>query len=522
MKEFIEYTNYVNRKFEDDEWTIVAKLDPMDQEESQFTLSRIMENNTKFIQKILSSYQWEMTQEVGLPQFVIKNKKIHYDVNNVVQFGDIRIQVFTFIRHFDDGSQLDLIQEFILYHNLLFIPTKNHYVEQKNSDIVIEMNSDNIEIKTKYLRDYLAAKNMVLIRCHDHRRHVNKPIMDIINKDKNNIKIKDNTRHYSIVIDNLINNENTTYSRLMGKDIIKPYKEPLHEEYLSLNENKNESVSFIIGRTNKGKLVKKKCFQTKPSEFMNTVSFKQNVLKKYYDNHSKYSVNGKIVSCGRLWSIKYWIKDEQVRVLLGDLSHIPHDEQYHWGSHNVELQSLSNIPKIDELLHNEFGDVDPIQYLLETYKKINTIFKKLYGFNLFIELNEKNKHVLKSLHSLLTDEQKEFEEQIISLSKIFIESINTKKINEILKWNPTDEEKQKSIVYLEQYLIQYLQYKQSDVKAISNIFKIIQMLRSKYSAHLVSSNIDKTLTKHGFKNLSNTEISKKIILELNQSLNRIF
>ena len=86
---------------------------------------------------------------------------------------------------------------------------------------------------------------MVLIRCHDHRRHVNKPIIDIINKDKNNIKIKDNTRHYSIMIDNLINNENTTYSKLIGKDIIKPYKEPLHEEYLSLNENKNESVSFI-------------------------------------------------------------------------------------------------------------------------------------------------------------------------------------------------------------------------------------------------------------------------------------
>ena len=27
MKEFIEYTNDVNRKFEDDEWTIVFKLD---------------------------------------------------------------------------------------------------------------------------------------------------------------------------------------------------------------------------------------------------------------------------------------------------------------------------------------------------------------------------------------------------------------------------------------------------------------------------------------------------------------
>ena len=58
---------------------------------------------------------------------------------------------------------------------------------------------------------------------------------------------------------------------------------------------------------------------------------------------------------------------------------------------------------------------------------INAIFKELYGFDLFTELNEKNKHVQKSLHSLLTDDQKEFEEQIILLSKIFIESINEKK-----------------------------------------------------------------------------------------------
>ena len=522
MKKFIEYADYVDRDFENEEWVIVAKVDQIDQEESQFTLSRIMKNNIKFIQQILSRWQCEMTPEFGLPKFVIKNKKIYYDVNDTFQFGKIRIQVFTSIRHFDNSSQLDLIQEFILYHNLLFNPEKNHYVEQKNSEVVIEMNSDSIKIKTKYLRDYLAAKNMVLIRYHSHIRHIDKPIMNIINKSKNNIKRKDNTRHYSIMITKRFESENSTYSILNGKDIIKPYNKPLHEDYLYFNGDKDESVSFIIGHTNQGELIKKKCLQSKPSEFLSIVSFKKNVLKRYYDDNSKYSVNGKLISCGRSWNIKYWVKDEQVRVFLGDLSHIPHDEQYYWCSHNVESQSLSNISKIDELLYNEFGDVEPTQYLLKTRIKINAIFKELYGFDLFTELNEKNKHVQKSLHSLLTDDQKEFEEQIILLSKIFIESINKKKLGKIINWNPIGKEKQKSILYLEHYLDQYLQCDQSDAEAISKIFKTIQILRSEYAAHLVSSNIDKTLKKHGFENLSNIEIFKMVILELNQSLNKIF
>ena len=154
--------------------------------------------------------------------------------------------------------------------------------------------------------------------------------------------------------------------------------------------------------------------------------------------------------------------------------------------------------------------------------RINTAFRELYGFDLFIELNKKNKHVQKSLHSLLTNEQKEFEEQIIFLSKIFIESINKKELGKMINWNPTDKEKQKSILYLEHYLDQYSQCDQSDTEAISKIFKTIQTLRSEYAAHLVSSNIDKTLKKHGFENLSNTEIFKIVILELNKSLNKIF
>ena len=77
-------------------------------------------------------------------------------------------------------------------------------------------------------------------------------------------------------------------------------------------------------------------------------------------------------------------------------------------------------------------------------------------------------------------------------------------------------------MYLEHYLDQYLQCDQSDAEAISKIFKTIQILRSEYAVHLVSSNIDKTLKKHGFENLSNIEIFKMVILELNQSLNKIF
>ena len=524
-KEFLSFDNYVDRDFENEDWIVVARSEDIDSwKEHEFTLSRLIENDDKKINKILARYEWEVHQQFGLPEFSGWDGEVNYSTNNITDWQGIEIEFFTLIRYFDEPEppKLELIQNFIFYHNLLFVQDKNHYIEQQSGDVVVEITQNQIMIRNRYLRDYLAARNMVLVRYHDHRRRVDKPILEIIGKEREEIAKKNKSRNYSIVLAQHDFPNIRTYSRLLGKDIIKPYDEPLHQNYSDIKGEEKKSESFIVGRGNSGRIIEKNCKQDgEPLEFLQTVSFNKEVLKKYYDNPSKYTVNRDRLFRGHLWGIPYWIKNDRVHVHLGDLYMIPHDEQIYWKSFNVEPHEPPTKSKLDEIIENEFDGEDPIHQLLRIYEQLNKMFEGRYGFKLFKELSQENKHVLDSLHSLTSNEQKELEEQMISLAKIFVESINKKELLKILKWVPEDEDKQKSIIHLEKMLVENLSYDQFNARTISNAFKTIQMLRSAYSAHLVSSKFNKILEKLGLSNLSNEELSKTVILQLYGSLRNI-
>ena len=524
-KEFLSFDNFVDRDFENEDWIIVARSEDVDSwREHEFTLSRLIENDDKKINKILSRCEWEVHQQFGLPKFSGWDGEVNYSTNNITDWHGIEIESFTLIRYFDEPEppKLELVQNFIFYHNLLFVQNKNHYVDQKSNDVVVEITQNRIKIRSRYLRDYLAARNMVLVRYHDHRRHVDKPIMDIIGKEREEINKKNETRYHTIVIAQHEFPEIKTYSRLLGKDIIRPYNEPLHQNYLDIKGEEKKSESFIVGRDNSGRVIEKNCTQDgDPLEFLQIVSFKKELLKKYYDSLSKYTVNRDRVFQGHLWGIPYWIKNDRVHVYLGDLSMIPYDEQVYWKSFNVEPQEPPAKSRLDEIIENEFDGEDPIHQLIRIYEQFNKKFERTYGFKLFKDLNQKNTHVLNALHSLTSNEQKELEEQMICLAKIFVESINKKELLKMLNWIPEDEDKQKSIIYLEKFLLENLAYDEFNAKNISKAFKTIQTLRSAYSAHLISSKFNKTLEKLGLLNLSNEELSKTVILQLYRSLNSI-
>ncbi|HRN78573.1 MAG TPA: hypothetical protein PLU71_04990 [Candidatus Dependentiae bacterium] len=263
------------------------------------------------------------------------------------------------------------------------------------------------------------------------------------------------------------------------------------------------SVKFIVGKNKRGKLIEvscepKKMFSyknkqglAKPDPYLTRVTFKRQVLDKYYSNPEFYSVQDGVLR-GEDWYIPIDNNHTTyIMAYLGDLNNLPHDEQHYWRSYNIfeESPRMSNVA-IARDFYCEFRGPDSADLLFkEIFGIFNEIFDKKNGWKLFKPLNYHDKHNLESLANLSINSQKQFDEGILRLAKILIDSINVKKISEVVTFN---DEEEGSLDKLEKYF------------SVSKIFKTeeliktlrrIQKLRSSGSAHRKDSNYEKSLKK---------------------------
>ena len=89
-------------------------------------------------------------------------------------------------------------------------------------------------------------------------------------------------------------------------------------------------------------------FDANPNEphYLTPVHFRKQVLDKYYQQPSKYSVEDSLLHCGRLWVMAIDNQhDDKVCVWLGDLGRdLPYQERLHWRAHNIPPSgSMSEI-----------------------------------------------------------------------------------------------------------------------------------------------------------------------------------
>ena len=136
---------------------------------------------------------------------------------------------------------------------------------------------------------------------------------------------------------------------------------------------------------------------------------------------------------------------------LGDLGqYLPESERRHWKSYNIPPDgTISNVARERwfnaEPTNPESADL-LFKHLFDGFnEKMNTEF----GWSLFKPLNEGDDHLYKTLRIPTSEEQYEFDEQVLAISKILIESLNERAIkNECSDINDGD----KGITKLEKYL----------------------------------------------------------------------
>ena len=201
-------------------------------------------------------------------------------------------------------------------------------------------------------------------------------------------------------------------------------------------ENLQNHVEFIIGADENDN---KRTYTSNPNalanffganpgapNYLTAVHFRKEVLDKYYQKPNRYSVETSVLHCGHEWGLQMDNNhDSKVCAWLGDLGGIPYDEQLHWRAYNIPPDGgLSNTFFRNQILAKPTDSVRPEYLFQRNYDDLQDVSMKFLGWALLFPLNPEDNHRFQILRIPSSSEQREFDELILSLAKILVDSLN--------------------------------------------------------------------------------------------------
>lgn len=289
------------------------------------------------------------------------------------------------------------------------------------------------------------------------------------------------------------------FSRLLGKTILRP---PAQETCgLWPFEPPDRFEDFIIDVDDLGREVLHTSdpdalanyFGKNPDSphYLTPVFFRRAVLDKYYADPDRYSVSDGMVRCAGLWGLRLDNDmPDHISVFLGDLGRdIPFDEAKYWRSFNIPPPEEG----VSETLFRraflgQFADAQsPDLRFARLYEKTNDAWEARYGWPLFLPLHHDDSHVLAKLHVPAGDSQSEFDEQILYLAKLTVDSLNEAALKAAAGTGPKGE---KGLRKLERFLAEA---GFADAEELVRPLAQVQGLRSRGAAHRKGADFDITV-----------------------------
>ena len=244
-------------------------------------------------------------------------------------------------------------------------------------------------------------------------------------------------------------------------------------------------------------------------QFLTPVFFRTSVLDKYRDEPSRYDVESGCLRCKRDGSVLWCIPIDNhgidcVSVWLGDLGSLPYAQQLHFASQNVLKGEVSDTFFRSQIDAEFCVSTHPIAVFKSSYYKLRTVGWEELGWHLLLPLAEQDQHYISSLKLLTHNEQKEFDEQILALTKILIDSLNEKELHRILLCE------ERGISLFDMVLKRRnVTGSEKHVKFLRNL----QELRSTSVAHRKGDKYVKAIRRVGSDRLSLAEVLKSLFIE---------
>lgn len=429
------------------------------------------------------------------------------------------LEPFIFIRYFKfDGGQdkhIDVSEEFILYFKL-YEKLENkqnriyYYIDSLGGlEEVVKVEKNKVQVKLKYLMEYISIRKVHFITCFDSQRVTGKTLdeLGLAPKDED---FSSNYYFYNHYIREL---KVRSQSWIFGKLFI--CYNP--EKSINYHFDNHQYAEFLTDYDEVGNEVFQTCEKSVEKCLVLTY-FKKEVLNKYYNEPNKYKVTGWRVSSD-FFSLKIDNNiDDYVAVFLTALGVIPYKEQLHWKQYNIPPKNKISHSYYETMVLGKFVDYPETPDLLfkARYKEFNKRWEQKFGWKLYKPLSPEDEHNFVSLHIPTTNNIKAFCEQVLSIVKITIDSLNEKEIKKGLKL----EEKDRGISKFDKFL----KSKDCDIPDMIKFLRSLQDLRSGLIAHRFSKsnkNVKRALEYFEIKDDNLVEVATDIFIKSIRTLDTL-
>ncbi len=493
------------------------------------------------IQESLAHSDSDLTSYRGIPGGVTYHKQgelhreyLRYGVDNGVEPLIINRNFYRLWEEYNEISE-----EFRLFHNLYHDQKTNQYLkidDVGNEEVVAMVTPDHIQIRLKEIRQFLAIKEMHLaIQFVFHQNSIYS--LEELELQAGEDNKRDGLMCWLHRYGDLTGIGNCqTFSYLVGKRLLEPLPKAKSGFWPFAEETDVKYEEFIIDVDEDGEEI---LYTSNPDElktpadpenirgvdndapsYLTPIHFSKKVLGKYYHEPRKYSVEDSILRCGSLWGV--FIDnhhEDRVCAWLGDLGHdLPYSEQQHWRQHNISPTGGINKTFFDRQLGTQFTDSDmPENIFKQRYRDLQKASQEELAEQWLLPLSTADTYLLECLRIPATDEHRHFDELVLSLTKILIDSLNEAYLKKMIPFRKRLEYKEKRGIALLEAALHLNKIKGTNGHV--DFFRKLQSLRSSGSEHRNGSKYEKIAKHFGIENQNLSGVFTEILNSATKVLN---
>jgi hypothetical protein len=461
----------------------------------------------------LSHESWDLSIGDELPGLNQSGKAKKNDIRPLVIF-----------RHFHDAwsSYLEICEEFRHFHDLAEDRERGTFLAFDESGYpieVIRLQPKRAEISLSYLLQFLTATHLHLALFFDVRRFSLIALEDIPEAERQ-LQYTDDRSCYLRHVGLSFNPSFRTFSRVVGKVVIaappveKRRKRPFRER------KSDPEISFVIGVNPDGTLREFTSYADKLSNYfganpdaphyLTPVYFRKQVLSKYYADPDRYSISDGELACLDLWSLS--IDNDHsthVNAFLGDLGKaLPYHERLHWKQFNVPPEGDISDTNFRRSFLGEFAPPEAADLVFRSeYRNLSRAWLETMAWPLYLEPEAGDEYLLTTIRVPVTSSQLEFDQQVLTLTKLLVDSLNEQAL---LTQAGPGEMGEKGITKLERFLASRAF---SQTTEVIKFLRDLQALRSATAGHRKGKQYDKLLAKLGYDAHRKPELIERLLRE---------
>ncbi|GAB4196190.1 MAG: hypothetical protein Kow00105_10370 [Phycisphaeraceae bacterium] len=409
------------------------------------------------IEQTLTHPTWDLMLGRGMPGAIRYGLGDDAEVKYCRYGSDDGIEPLVFYREYHGMREddVEIAEEFRHFHRLYFDSKQNRYIKISDSGAeatVAAIEPGQVKIRLKEIRQFLAIKEMHLALLFDYRAE--SPLgLDELGLQEGGEDTRDGLCVWGLHYGDYGGiGPDRAFSRMLGKRLFAPVSKENSGFWGYAKEKPKQHVDFIIGVDDDGNEIGHTSdpdqlgnffgANSDAPQYLTPVQFRKQVLDKYYQQPSKYTIESGVLRCGGLWLLQMDNHlDDCVAVWLGDLGRdLPYEEQLHWRSYNIApvggvsetyfRRQLMCIATDSDRPEHEFGRL---------YGKLCKSCDETIGWQILLPLAAEDMHYLQGIRVPSTEEQKDFDDLILSLTKVLVDSLNEKELNALIPIDGRDD-----------------------------------------------------------------------------------